>query len=86
MSAIFGTALVLAPTRSVRSLARLVVSIDPTPGMLSRMSDSDLDGLRTGNPAARSLPLLAALARRETTELRLPYVHNQMLYVRVEPT
>lgn len=85
MSAIFGAALVLAPARSARSLARLLVSIEPTPGALSRMSDSGLDGLRTGNPAARLLPVLAALARREAMELRLPYVHGQALCVSVAP-
>ena len=85
MSALFGTALVLAPARSAHSLARLVVAIEPTLGMLSRMGDAGLDGLRAGNPAARALPLLAALARRESIELRLPYVHNQVLCVKVEP-
>ena len=85
MSAIFGAALVFAPARGARSLARLAVSIEPMPGVLSSMSDSGLDGLRIGNPAARLLPLLAALARREAAELRLPYVHGQALRVRVEP-
>jgi len=85
MSSIFGAALVLAPARSARSLARLVVAIEPTLHTLSRMSDAGLDGLRTGNPAARSLPLLAALARRESAELFLPYVHSQALRVGVQP-
>ncbi len=85
MSAIFGAALVLAPTRSVRSLARLVVAIEPTLHALSRLADAGLEGLRTGNPAARILPLLATLARREAVELFLPYVHSQALCVNVQP-
>ena len=85
MSAIFGVALVLAPARSARSLARLVITIEPTLHALSRLSDAGLDGLRTGNPAARSLPLLAALARRKAAELFLPYVHSQALRVNVQP-
>jgi hypothetical protein len=44
-----------------------------------------LDGLRTGNPAARVLPLLAALARRESAQLFLPYVHSQALCATVQP-
>ena len=86
MSAIFGAALVLAPVRSANSLARIVVAIEPTLHALTRLADADLDGLRTGNPAARILPLLAALARRESAELFLPYVHSQALRVNVLPT
>lgn len=85
MSTLFGVALVLAPVRSARSLARLEVTIEPTMHALSRMPNADLDGLRTGNPAARGLPLLAALARREAVELFLPYVHSQALRVSVQP-
>jgi hypothetical protein len=85
MSAMFGAALVLAPVRSAHSLARIVVAIEPTLHALSRLADAGLDSLRTGNPAARILPLLAALARRESAELFLPYVHSQALRVNVQP-
>ena len=85
MSAIFGTALVLAPARRQHSLARLTIAIEPTLQAMSRMSEAGLDGLRTGNPAARALPLLAALARREAAELFVPYVHSQALRLTVTP-
>lgn len=85
MSALFGAALVLAPARSARSLARMVVAIEPALMAPTRLGDANLEGLRTGNPAARILPLLAALARREAAELFLPYVHGQALRVNVQP-
>lgn len=85
MSALFGTALVLAPVRSARSLAYLALAIEPTLHPLSRLSSGALDGLRTGNPAARALPLLAALARRQAGELFVPYVHSQALQLTVTP-
>lgn len=85
MSAIFGAALVLAPARSTRSLARLAIAIEPTPQALSRLPDAGLDGLRTGNPAARILPVLAALARRDSAKLFLPYVHGQALCATIQP-
>lgn len=85
MSAIFGVALVLAPARSTRSLARLVIAIEPTLHALSRLPDAGLEGLRTGNPAARALPLLSLLARREAAELFLPYVNSQALRLTVTP-
>ncbi len=79
----FGVALVLAPARSDRSIARIAVTVEPNLVSLARMADAALDGLRTGNPTARSLPVLAALARREPAELLIPYVHSQALRVRV---
>lgn len=85
MTSVFGVALVLAPAQSPNSLARLDVQIDPALQAPSRMTDAALDGLRTGNPAARSLPVLAALARRETVALNLTYVNSQTLQVRVVP-
>jgi hypothetical protein len=85
MSALFGAALVLAPARSVRSLARLALAIEPALMAPTRLGDANLEGLRTGNPAARGLPLLAAIARRESGEVLLPYVHSQSLRVTVEP-
>jgi len=85
ISAVFGAALVMTPERTAKSLARMELAIAPSTGGMSRLPDAGLDGLRTGNPAARSLPLLAALARREAVLLRLPYVHSQALQVTVEP-
>lgn len=103
MSALFGAALVLAPERGDRSLARLRLVIEPNLHALSRLTDgaktdqvgsasamppsmavAGLEGLRTGNPSARILPLLAAVARRDPCELFLPYVHSQALRVNVD--
>jgi hypothetical protein len=85
MSAIFGIALVLRPERSARSLARLALAIEPALIAPTRLGDTGLEGLRTGNPAARGLPVLAAIARRAAQEVLLPYVHSQTLRVVVEP-
>ncbi len=85
MTAIFGAALVLTPQKTARSLMRLALEIDPLPAALSRLPDSGLEGLRTGNPAARALPVLAAIARAEAADLRLPYAHSQALRVECTP-
>ena len=51
-------------------------------GEESTVTDPLLEELRIGNPAARALPLLAALARNETgTEVRLPYLDGTKLVV-----
>jgi hypothetical protein len=64
LSTSFGMAFVLAPQRSERTIARLEIALDPRrEGDVTTMSDAALEAVRNGNPAARSLPLLAALAR-----------------------
>jgi hypothetical protein len=83
MTAIFGAALVLTPQPTPRSLAQLELAIVPHAGEPSRLPDIALEGLRTGNPAARLLPLLAALARGNAEVLQVPYVHSQALQISV---
>ncbi len=78
ITGIFGTALVLTPQLTDRCLARLDIGLSRGEEPVSRMIDLGLETLRTGNPTARALPLLAALARvgaggaAETVVLDLP--------------
>jgi len=57
----FACALLLSRARSARTLAACRLEIRET-GCSSRMQDDNLEQLRLDNPAARSLPLLAALS------------------------
>lgn len=77
----FGTALVLTPTAEATSLARIAVSLSHAPG--DRLSDPALEALRASVPAARSLPLLRLLARREAARALLDYLPEQRLAVEV---
>lgn len=79
----FGIALALTPTRSERSIAQVRVSL--VDGDADTMENRDLENLRMSIPAARSLPLLCALARREATTLTLDYLDNRRLAVGVVP-
>lgn len=63
ISASFGVALVLAPQASAGAIAALEIEFEPRQAAASRMQDPGLEALRIGVPAARCLPLLAALAR-----------------------
>lgn len=88
-SAPFATAMLLNTQPFDGSLARL--TIDPVAaaqkdGTEDRMRDDVLESLRTGNPAARSLPLLRAVARETSGRVVLPYVPDMRLVVDVEPT
>lgn len=68
----FGVALVLRPTRSAASLARLSLTLEDTP--VDRCDDPTLEFLRAQIPAARSLPLLQRLARRASGRVVLEYL------------
>lgn len=49
------------------------------------MADRGLEALRAGNPAARCLPLLAALARGRPGPVVLPYLADLALSVELKP-
>jgi Beta-ketoacyl synthase, N-terminal domain len=67
----FAMALVLAPHRSERGLASLTLAITDAAAPATGMTDLELERLRLGNPAARALPLLAAVARGDAGTVRL---------------
>jgi hypothetical protein len=79
----FGVALVVAPARSAATLAGLVIEISQEPE--SVLDDLALEALRIGVPAARALPLLAAVARGEAGEVVIPYVAGNGLAVAITP-
>lgn len=85
VSASFGVALVMAPRATGHAFATLDISFVPGKASATRMTDSGLDAVRTGVPAARSLPLLAALARGVSEIVVLAYGAENHLRVAVAP-
>ncbi len=85
ISAAFGVALVLAPQASARAIARLDIEVEPQTGAATRMPDAVLEALRAGVPAARSLPLLAALAGSAGEPVILEYAAHTQLRVTLAP-
>lgn len=82
IAAAFGLALVLAARPQPGALARLTLRLaDALPSTLPQ----PLDALRLGNPAARGLPLLAALARQAPATVVLPYLSGCSLLAQLEP-
>jgi hypothetical protein len=79
----FGTALVLSPARGNSSLAALDIEIAPA-GPAPTRAHNALEILRTGNPAARSLPLLAALACGGKQTMTLDYLAYNTLSLGLE--
>lgn len=79
----FGVALVLSPEAS-SPLAALELELVPPQAEETRLA-GELEATRLGNPAARSLPLLAALARGAASEVVLACAGGSTLRARVTP-
>jgi hypothetical protein len=77
----FAVALLLSPAAGEASLARIEVSRNEAPP--ERMPDAQLEALRAAIPAARSLPLLAQLARGGSGRVALEYLGARCLAVEV---
>lgn len=79
----FGIGMALAAQQSETSLACISVSL--TSAAADRLSDPVLEQLRQSIPAARSLPLLHAIANRTPAKLVLDYLDDTRLAVEVTP-
>ncbi|MFM0519830.1 MULTISPECIES: beta-ketoacyl synthase chain length factor [Caballeronia] len=80
----FGVALVLAPQKSDRTLARIDVHL--TDANAFSFADADFEALRLSNPAARALPLLEALACGKASNVVLDYLDGTRLAVDIDPS
>jgi hypothetical protein len=73
----FAVALLLTPGHSAGSLARLQAAPGAAPAEC--LPDERLEALRAGVPAARALPLLRRLARRETGAVPIEYLDQPLV-------
>lgn len=82
-----GTAMVLSPRCSDRSIARISIDCATalTDATAEKMEDAALEFLRQTIPAARALPMLQAIALRKDTALVLTYLDGTQLKVQVAP-
>ena len=68
----FGVALTLAGDKTSRSLAQLEIGISRKENAATAIANDVLETLRMNIPAARSLPLLAALATLNSEKIGIP--------------
>lgn len=80
----FAVALLLTPGPLGQPRGRISLSLVKEQAEHT-MADDPLEALRKDNPAARSLPLLAALARGRAGRLVLPYLTDLQVAVEHEP-
>ena len=81
----FGMALVLTGNKTKNSLSELKIGIGRKGAACTSVADPSLEAMRMGNPAARSLPLLTALAIQATSEIYLDYIAGNQLEVMLRP-
>jgi hypothetical protein len=77
----FGVALLLAPARQAASEPQIELSWSSASA--DRMEDHALEQLRGSVPAARSLPLLALLARGASSSVRIDYLDGVRIELKV---
>ena len=73
----------LSPKPTSHTLAALAVTLSQD--TVDGMQDKALEALRATIPAARSLPLLGAIARGETERVMLEYLDTARIAVEVTP-
>lgn len=78
-----GIGLVLSPTPTATSRARIDVALSDAPA--TPLADPALDALRLAIPALRGLPLLHRLANGQAGQVQLEYLAPLGLSVRVSP-
>lgn len=82
---VLAVALVLASEPSGAALAGMELRLQPRSAAVSIMRSASLEALRQKTPAARSLPLLAALARRTKAAVTLDYLADMTLALDFTP-
>ena len=85
IGAAFGVALVLSPLPSAAGFARLGLTLLPGSHTPSFAASPALEQLRQTTPAARCLPLLAALADDVATVVTLDYLEDMALMLNITP-
>lgn len=75
----FAVAMVLSEQQMTADSAPLALRLEA--GTADHAADAGLDALRCDNPAARSIPLLAAIAKGDAAAVSLPYSETQVLTV-----
>jgi hypothetical protein len=85
IGSVFGMALVLTPDATGKSLARLDMKLSREQSDLQSLQDPMLEQMRIGNPAARSLALLAPIACGVADNIAIEHLLGKHLVISVSP-
>jgi hypothetical protein len=79
----FGTAFLLGPELSERTIGRLDIELRRDKGAASSLDNPEIESLRLDNPVARSLPLLASLSRLGSEQVILDHVGGNRILISI---
>jgi hypothetical protein len=85
IGSIFGVALVLRPDPGERSIAALDIALSHGSAPETPASEPAFERLRTGNPAARALPLLVGLAQGTGGRFVIHHMAGNLIRIDVTP-
>jgi hypothetical protein len=85
IGSMFTVGMVITPTPSEASFASLTIALTQGNEAPTTMAQPRLEAMRLGNPSARSLPLLAALARGLETKVILEHLGDNVVTVSIMP-
>jgi hypothetical protein len=85
INSMFAVGLVMTPEPSAATFASLAIVLTQGNEPPSVMAEPELEAIRRGNPAARSLPLLEALARGSEAKIVLDYLGDHGVTVSITP-
>lgn len=81
----FAVTLIMTPAATPATFASLDIDLKAAAGVPTPASDEYLEAVRRGNPAAHSLPLLEAIARRRAGQVVMDHFGGNSLVVSVAP-
>jgi hypothetical protein len=84
---LFSVALLMSAQRTEKSIYVLNLEMTPmlkNPAAETRLDDETLERFRLGNPAARALPLLIAMAKKSTAPINIAGTNNTLLTMTVQ--
>ena len=81
----FGIAMLLSPIQSERSLSALDISLGSSAAQITKSTQPELENFRNSVPAARALPLIASIAKREFATVITAYLGDNSLRTWVTP-
>lgn len=85
IGAAFAAALALSPEETLAAFASLDISLRPASTAATKAKGPAFESLRNSTPAARSLPLLEALARETKAKILLSYLPEMELVLELCP-
>jgi hypothetical protein len=84
IGAAFATAMIFTPAETSSSFAAIDLQLTAS-SAASVVAPAELEALRQNTPAARSLPLLAALAAELAADISLSYLDDMTLMLQITP-